>query len=89
MIAGANVNPIARRAQYPGKKTPPKELLMLVQEVRDSALQLPMVKDRATFKRFQCVVHDVSRELGKDIALQIDGEETATTRPWSRRSATR
>jgi two-component system chemotaxis sensor kinase CheA len=35
-----------------------------------------MVKIGATFGRFQRVVHDVARELGKDIALQISGEDT-------------
>jgi two-component system chemotaxis sensor kinase CheA len=48
----------------------------LVQEVRDSALQLRMVKIGATFNRFQRVVHDVSREIGKDIGLHIQGEDT-------------
>ncbi|CAM2155463.1 two-component system, chemotaxis family, sensor kinase CheA [Pararobbsia alpina] len=51
-------------------------LLTLVEEVRDSALQLRMVKIGATFSRFQRVVHDVSREIGKDIYLQISGEDT-------------
>jgi two-component system chemotaxis sensor kinase CheA len=48
----------------------------LVQEMRDSALQLRMVKIGATFNRFQRVVHDVSREIGKDIELAISGEDT-------------
>jgi two-component system chemotaxis sensor kinase CheA len=47
----------------------------LVEEVRDSALQLRMVKIGATFNRFQRVVHDVSRELGKDIRLEVNGED--------------
>jgi two-component system chemotaxis sensor kinase CheA len=47
----------------------------LVEEVRDSALQLRMVKIGATFNRFQRVVHDVARELGKDIRLQVNGED--------------
>ncbi|HEY0817381.1 MAG TPA: chemotaxis protein CheA, partial [Rhizobacter sp.] len=41
-----------------------------------SALQLRMVKIGGTFSRFQRVVHDVSRELGKDIALVVSGEDT-------------
>ncbi len=48
----------------------------LVQEVRDSALQLRTVRIGATFGRFQRVVHDVSREIGKDIELVVLGEET-------------
>ncbi|MET7142617.1 chemotaxis protein CheA [Xanthomonas sp. PPL139] len=48
----------------------------LVEEVRESALQLRMVKIGATFNRFHRVVHDVARELGKDIALVVNGEDT-------------
>jgi two-component system chemotaxis sensor kinase CheA len=47
----------------------------LVEKVRDSALQLRMVKIGATFNRFQRVVHDVAREIGKDIRLVLGGEE--------------
>ena len=35
-----------------------------------------MVKIGATFTKFQRVVHDVARELGKDITLEISGEDT-------------
>ena len=76
IIAGASVNLIARRAQISDLQESTSKLSMLVEEVRDSALQLRMVKIGATFGRFQRVVHDVSRDLGKDIALIIDGEET-------------
>ncbi|MEE7548804.1 chemotaxis protein CheA, partial [Xanthomonas sp. Kuri4-1] len=48
----------------------------LVEEVRESALQLRMVKIGGTFSRFHRVVHDVARELGKDIALVVSGEDT-------------
>jgi two-component system chemotaxis sensor kinase CheA len=47
-----------------------------VEEVRDSALTLRMVQIGATFNRFQRVVRDVSKELGKDIELVISGAET-------------
>jgi two-component system chemotaxis sensor kinase CheA len=76
IIAGANVNLIAHRAQIGELQESTSKLSMLVEEVRDSALQLRMVRIGATFNRFQRVVHDVSRELGKDIHLVINGEET-------------
>ena len=76
IIAGANVNMSAHRAKVVELEESTSKLSTLVEEVRDSALQLRMVKIGATFNRFQRVVHDVSRELGKDIALVIDGEET-------------
>ena len=47
----------------------------LVEEIRDTALQLRMVQIGETFTRFQRVVHDVSKELGKQIQLQITGGE--------------
>ncbi len=76
IIAGANVNMIARRAQNGDLQDSTSKLSTLVEEVRDSALQLRMVKIGATFNRFQRVVHDVSRDLGKDITLLINGEDT-------------
>jgi two-component system chemotaxis sensor kinase CheA len=75
IIAGASANLVARRTQIPELLECTSTLSGLVEEVRDSALQLRMVKIGATFNRFQRVVHDVSRELGKDIRLQVNGED--------------
>ncbi len=52
------------------------EVMRLVEEVRDSALQLRMVPIGTTFSRFQRVVRDMSAELGKDIGLVITGGDT-------------
>jgi two-component system chemotaxis sensor kinase CheA len=76
IIAGANVKLVAHRSQVIELEESTSKLSTLVEEVRDSALQLRMVKIGATFNRFQRVVHDVSRDLGKDITLMIDGEDT-------------
>jgi two-component system chemotaxis sensor kinase CheA len=48
----------------------------LVEDIRDSALQLRMVQIGATFNKFQRVVRDVSKEIGKDICLEISGADT-------------
>jgi two-component system chemotaxis sensor kinase CheA len=76
VIAVASANLAARRVRNVELQECNATLASLVQEVRDSALQLRMVKIAATFNRFQRVVHDVARELGKDIALQVSGEDT-------------
>jgi two-component system chemotaxis sensor kinase CheA len=76
IIVGAGVNLIAARAKIADLLEATSKLSGLVEEVRDSALQLRMVKIGATFNRFQRVVHDVSRDLGKDVALVIKGEDT-------------
>jgi two-component system chemotaxis sensor kinase CheA len=76
IIAAASANLIARRVRNVELQECNSTLSDLVEEVRDSALQLRMVKIGATFGRFKRVVHDVARELGKDIELQVSGEDT-------------
>ena len=76
IIAGAGTNLIARRAKMPDLIESTATLSRLVEEVRGSALALRMVPIGGTFNRFQRVVHDVSKELGKDIDLVISGAET-------------
>jgi two-component system chemotaxis sensor kinase CheA len=76
IIAAAGANLLARRTQNTALQESNSILSGLVEEVRDSALQLRMVKIGATFTRFKRVVHDVARELGKDIELRTAGEDT-------------
>ena len=76
IIAGAGTNMIARRAGMADLMESTATLSRLVEEVRDSALALRMVQIGATFNRFQRVVRDVSKELGKDVDLVISGAET-------------
>ena len=76
IISTASANLIARRAQNLQFQECSATLSALVEEVRNSALQLRMVKIGATFNRFQRVVHDVARELGKEIVLEVSGEDT-------------
>lgn len=76
IIAGASANLIAQRAGMSAMLEATSTISRLVEEVRDSALSLRMVQIGGTFSRFQRVVRDVSKELGKDIRLEISGEET-------------
>ncbi|MBL0728523.1 chemotaxis protein CheA [Piscinibacter sp. HJYY11] len=76
IIASAGANLISRATRNVELQEAHSVLSNLVEEVRDSALQLRMVKIGGTFSRFQRVVHDVSRELGKDIELVVSGEDT-------------
>ncbi|HEX7638160.1 MAG TPA: chemotaxis protein CheA, partial [Burkholderiaceae bacterium] len=76
IIAAAGANLVAKRTRNLELLERTATLADLVEEVRDSALQLRMVKIGATFNRFKRVVHDVARELGKDVELQVSGEDT-------------
>ena len=75
IIAGARANMLGQRTRNADLQEVTSNLSGLVEEVRDAALELRMVKIGATFNRFQRVVHDVARELGKDIGLTVDGED--------------
>lgn len=76
VISSAGVNLRASQTAQTALLEATGEMMRLVEEVRDSALQLRMVPIGTTFSRFQRVVRDVSKELGKDITLAISGGET-------------
>ena len=76
IIATAGASLVAKRTRNLELIERNSTLSDLVEEVRDSALQLRMVKIGATFNRFRRVVHDVARELGKDVELHVSGEDT-------------
>jgi two-component system, chemotaxis family, sensor kinase CheA len=76
IIAGAGASLAAQRAGVPDLLEATATLSRLVEEVRDSALDLRMVQIGGTFNRFQRVVRDVGKELGKNIELVISGADT-------------
>ncbi len=76
VIAGASTSLLAQRTRDPALHEATSTLSRLVEEIRDSALQLRMVQIGETFNRFNRVVRDVSKDIGKDIVLSIGGAET-------------
>jgi two-component system, chemotaxis family, sensor kinase CheA len=76
VIAGAGANLLAQRAKDRPLTEATQTVLRLVEDIRNSALQLRMVQIGETFTRFRRVVHDVSQSLGKHIELSISGADT-------------
>jgi two-component system chemotaxis sensor kinase CheA len=76
VTAGATTTITARKAGLSELNESTLRLARLVEEVRDQALKLRMVQVGPTFSRFQRVVRDVAREIGKEIRLEISGAET-------------
>ncbi|MEI7612423.1 MAG: chemotaxis protein CheA [Betaproteobacteria bacterium] len=76
VIAGASANMLAIRSRQTDLVEATSILSRLVESIRDSALQLRMVQIGDTFNRFNRVVRDVSKDLGKEIELIISGAET-------------
>lgn len=76
IIASAGIDLSAIKSGIPELLEAASVMKRLVENVRDSALQLRMVQIGATFNKFQRVVRDVSKEIGKEIRLEISGAET-------------
>lgn len=76
VISGAGVGLMAARNKDGDLTEAVSGMARLVEEIRDGAMQLRMVEIGETFNRFRRVVRDVSKEIGKDIELVIEGEGT-------------
>jgi two-component system chemotaxis sensor kinase CheA len=76
VIASASAAVLAQKSKDAAMFEATSAITRLVDEIRDSALQLRMVQIGETFNRFQRVVRDVSKEMGKEIDLHITGGET-------------
>ena len=76
VIAGAAASALAADVGREDLNEALSVLARLIEDMRDSAMQMRMVQIGATFNRFQRVVRDVSRELGKEIELRTEGGET-------------
>jgi two-component system chemotaxis sensor kinase CheA len=76
VISGAGVGLMAARNKDGDLTEAVSGMARLVEEIRDGAMHLRMVEIGETFNRFRRVVRDVSKEIGKDIELVIEGEGT-------------
>jgi two-component system chemotaxis sensor kinase CheA len=66
----------AARFRSPELAAPVEEIERLVAELRDDVLQIRMMPIGTIFGRFRRLVHDLSLQLGKEIELVTEGEET-------------
>lgn len=76
VIAGAAVDVQARQSKGGNLQEAVSVLMQLIDTIQSGTLQLRMVPIGETFSRFQRVVRDVSRDLGKAIQLEVIGAET-------------
>ncbi|MBA5686980.1 chemotaxis protein CheA [Rugamonas apoptosis] len=76
VICGASATLQAQGSRNPDLIGTTAHLGRLVDEIRNGALALRMVRIGETFVRYRRVVHDISTELGKEVRLEIDGADT-------------
>jgi two-component system chemotaxis sensor kinase CheA len=76
VIAGSAATLLAQRLGDGQMQEATAVISRFVEEIREDALQLRMVAIGETFNRFHRMVRDTSRELSKDIRLEISGADT-------------
>jgi len=76
VIANAAANQLSQHTGGAALRESLSLMSQLIEEVRSYSLQLRMVQIGDSFNRFRRIVRDISQELGKQIKLEIQGEET-------------
>jgi two-component system chemotaxis sensor kinase CheA len=76
VIAQARLTQLAAASSDPNIKSVAEELERLTSGLRDTTMGIRMVPIGSLFGRFRRLVHDLSRDLGKQVDLVTTGEET-------------
>ncbi len=76
VIAQARLTQIAAMSQDGNLKTIAEELERLSSGLRDTTMGIRMVPIGTLFSRFRRLIHDLSRDLGKEIEFITTGEDT-------------
>lgn len=76
VIAQSRLTQLAGAATDLGLRSVSEEIERLSGELRDTMMVLRMMPVASLFSRFRRLVHDLSRETGKEIELVTEGEST-------------
>ena len=76
VINGAKMGQLAAKFNDDELSETMESMMLSLNEMRETALGLRMIPIGATFNRFHRVVRDISKELNKDIRLEIYGADT-------------
>ncbi len=72
----ARLSELAARLDDPDVSAVAEEMDHLASALRETSMNVRMMPIRATFERFRRLVHDLARDLGKDVELSIEGADT-------------
>lgn len=76
VTAGENVKQLAAQNGDGELLESADRMARLIEEIREGAMNMRMVQIGETFRKFERVVRDLSREQGKEIDLVISGADT-------------
>ena len=72
----ARLGEIAARGEDPDLATVAEEVERLTAALRENSMSIRMLPIRATFERFRRLVHDLARDLHKEVELTVEGADT-------------
>lgn len=72
----ARLSEIAARRDDSEVSAVSEEIERLTSALRENSMNIRMLPMRGTFEKFRRLVHDLARDLGKDVELTIEGAET-------------
>jgi two-component system chemotaxis sensor kinase CheA len=72
----ARLSEIAAKHDDPEVAAVSEEVERLTSSLRENSMNIRMMPIRATFEKFRRLVHDLARDLGKDVELTIEGADT-------------
>lgn len=81
-LVGEMVTVQARLSELAGRRDDAEitavseEIERLTAALRESSMNIRMMPIRATFEKFRRLVHDLARDLGKNVELTIEGADT-------------
>lgn len=72
----ARLSELAARSEDPDMAAVSEEIERLTSSLRENSMNIRMLPIRTTFEKFRRLVHDLARDLGKDVELTMEGAET-------------
>jgi len=72
----ARLSELALRCDDPDVAAVSEEIERLTSSLRENSMNIRMLPIRATFEKFRRLVHDLARDLGKDVELTLEGADT-------------
>ncbi|MFH0975909.1 MAG: chemotaxis protein CheA [Spirochaetota bacterium] len=76
VISGANVDQMSKEIGSLKLTRALSQMSKLITEIRENVMNIRMVQIGESFKKFERVVRDISRERGKKVELILNGGET-------------
>ena len=72
----ARLSEVAARCDDPDVAAVSEEIERLTASLRENSMNIRMLPIRATFEKYRRLVHDLARDLGKDVELTMEGADT-------------